>query len=80
MLDSILLILLIVIVITLIPAYHFFIGYFIGFLAKITIGTFLVTGIQQIFHINITLDQIPLLFGIISTFSMFFKTFNRREN
>lgn len=66
------LIITIVILIFIEPALYFGLGYFSGWIAKITIGTFLVNGINTI-GIPITKEQLPLISGVIAWIGSFFK-------
>lgn len=62
----------IVIFIFIAPWLCFWIAYFGGWIAKITIGNYLVQGLHFI-HIDIVKDQIPLLAGIFGWIGGFIK-------
>lgn len=54
------------------PFLIFWLGYFTGWIAKITIGTYLVKGFHT-FYIPISIDQIPILCGVLAFIGSFFK-------
>ena len=54
------------------PWLYFWIAYLGGWIAKITIGNYLIQGLHFI-HIDIAKDQIPLLAGILGWIGGFFK-------
>lgn len=61
------------------PFLFFWLGYFSGWIAKIIIGKYLISGFD-IFNIHISLNQIPLLAGILSWIGSFFKTYHYNNN
>ena len=67
------LIVLFVLAIVILPWVAFWLAYFGGWIAKLVIGGYLVQGLA-ILGINITLDQIPLLAGVLGWIGGFFKT------
>jgi len=56
------------------PFLFFWFGYFVGWIAKITIGKVLIEGLSLV-HISIALNQIPLLAGTLSWIGSFFYQF-----
>ena len=65
----------------LLPFLSFWFGYFIGWISKILIGSYIVTAFNLI-HIQITLDQIPLIGGLLCWIGCFFGNFhiNNKNN
>lgn len=70
---------LILFVVILNPFFSFIFGYFVGWLIKITISEYVITGLSLI-NINVPLDKIPLFFATLSMISSFFKTTNPNKN
>lgn len=66
---------LIIIVIFIVPWVSFWLAYFGGWIAKITIGNQLVSAFELI-GINISKDSIPLLAGGLGWIGGFFKSYN----
>ena len=66
--TTITLISLLIVMIFIMPWLSFWIGYTIGWITKITIGKYIVEGLA-LFNINIPLDKIPLISGIITWFT-----------
>jgi len=64
-----------VITIFIAPWLGFWIAYFGGWVAKITIGNYLINGLEYL-GILITKDQIPLLAGVLGWIGGFFKASN----
>lgn len=65
----------VVITIFITPWLSFWIAYFGGWVAKITIGNYLINGLEHL-GILITKDQIPLLAGVLGWIGGFFKVSN----
>lgn len=63
---------LVIVIIFVVPWLSFWLAYFGGWIAKITIGNQLVNGLELI-GIIISKDQIPLLAGILGWIGGFFK-------
>lgn len=61
------------------PWLAFWLAYFGGWIAKIVIGKYLVQGLAML-GLNITLDQIPLLAGVLGWIGGFFKTAAIKNN
>lgn len=61
------------------PWLAFWLAYFGGWIAKIVIGKYLVQGLAML-GLNITLDQIPLLAGVLGWIGGFFKTTITKNN
>ena len=61
------------------PFLVFWLCYFSGWIAKITIGKWIIAGFA-IFNIPIKLNQIPLLAGILGWIGSFFKNSNIKWN
>lgn len=66
-------------VIIIVPFLSFVEGYFIGWLAKITIGGWLVKGAAAL-GITISKDSLPIIAGTLAFFGRFFKTNNVKWN
>ena len=56
------------------PVITFFIGWFVGWLTSLIIGGLVTQGFS-LFGLNITPDQLPLLFGAIGTLVSFIVAF-----
>ena len=78
--DIIATIVLLIIVIFIMPWLLFWIGYAAGWITKITIGKYIIEGLA-LFNINIPLDKIPLISGVITWFTgMFISKSNIKTN
>ena len=64
-----------IILIIFFPLINFWVAYFFGWIVKILIGKYIVAGLAFL-NINIPLDKIPLLAGVLSWLGGFFKTVN----
>ena len=62
------------------PALLFWLGYFSGWLAKLVIGTKLVTAINMIFGTAFTADMLPMIGGALTWIGSFFKSINNVKN
>ena len=62
------------------PALLFWLGYFSGWLAKLVIGTKLVTAINMVFGTAFTADMLPIIGGVLGWIGGFFKTINTTSN
>ncbi len=62
-----------------VPFLSFVEGYFVGWLAKITIGGWLVKGAAAL-GITISKDSLPIIAGTLAFFGQFFKTSNVKWN
>ena len=58
------------------PALLFWLGYFSGWLAKLVIGTKLVTAINMVFGTAFTADMLPMIGGALGWIGGFFKSIN----
>ena len=56
------------------PALLFWLGYFSGWLAKLVIGTKLVTAINMVFGTAFTADMLPMIGGTLCWIGSFFKS------
>ena len=56
------------------PALLFWLGYFSGWLAKLVIGTKLVTAINMVFGTAFTADILPMIGGALGWIGGFFKS------
>ena len=56
------------------PALLFWLGYFSGWLAKLVIGTKLVTAINMVFGTAFTADMLPMVAGALGWIGGFFKS------
>ena len=56
------------------PALLFWLGYFSGWLAKLVIGTKLVTAINMVFGTAFTADMLPMIGGALGWIGGFFKS------
>ena len=63
-----------VVVIIIEPALLFWLGYFSGWLAKLVIGTKLVTAINTVFGTAFTADILPMIGGALGWIGGFFKS------
>ena len=63
-----------VVVIIIEPALLFWLGYFSGWLAKLVIGTKLVTAINMVFGTAFTADMLPMIGGALCWIGSFFKS------
>lgn len=66
----------IIVVIIIEPALLFWLGYFSGWLAKLIIGTKLVTAINMVFGTAFTADMLPMIGGALGWIGSFFKSIN----
>ena len=62
------------------PALLFWLGYFSGWLAKLIIGTKLVTAINMVFGTAFTADMLPMIGGALGWIGSFFKSINNVKN
>ena len=69
-----------IVVIIIKPALLFWLGYFCGWLAKLIIGTKLVTAINMIFGTAFTADMLPMIGGALSWIGSFFKSVSTASN
>ena len=69
-----------IVVIIIQPALLFWLGYFSGWLAKLIIGTKLVTAINMIFGTDFTADMIPMIGGALAWLGSFFKSVRTASN
>ena len=69
-----------VVVIIIEPALLFWLGYFSGWLAKLVIGTKLVTAINMVFGTAFTADMLPMIGGALGWIGGFFKSINNVKN
>ena len=63
-----------IVVIIIQPALLFWLGYFSGYLAKLVIGTKLVTAINMVFGTAFTADMLPMIGGALGWIGGFFKS------
>ena len=63
-----------VVVIIIEPALLFWLGYFSGWLAKLVIGTKLVTAINTVFGTAFTADMLPMIGSALGWIGGFFKS------
>ena len=63
-----------IVVIIIEPALLFWLGYFSGWLAKLVIGTKLVTAINMVFGTAFTADMLPMIGGALGWIGGFFKS------
>ena len=63
-----------IVVIIIQPALLFWLGYFSGWLAKLVIGTKLVTAINMAFGTAFTADMLPMIGGALGWIGGFFKS------
>ena len=69
----------VIVMIFILPWLGFWLAYFGGWIAKITIGGILVKGLALI-GLNITPDKLPLLSGALGWIGGFFKSINSSVN
>ena len=69
-----------IVVIIIQPALLFWLGYFSGWLAKLIIGTKLVTAINTIFGTAFTADMLPMIGGALGWIGSFFKSIRAISN
>ena len=69
-----------VVVIIIEPALLFWLGYFSGWLAKLVIGTKLVTAINMVFGTAFTADMLPMIGGALGWIGGFFKSVRTIKN
>ena len=69
-----------VVVIIIEPALLFWLGYFSGWLAKLVIGTKLVTAINMVFGTVFTADMLPMIGGALGWIGGFFKSIRTASN
>ena len=69
-----------VVVIIIEPALLFWLGYFSGWLAKLVIGTKLVTAINMVFGTAFTADMLPMIGGALGWIGGFFKSVRTVKN
>ena len=69
-----------VVVIIIEPAFLFWLGYFSGWLAKLVIGTKLVTAINMVFGTAFTADMLPMIGGALGWIGGFFKSIRTASN
>ena len=69
-----------VVVIIIEPALLFWLGYFGGWLAKLVIGTKLVTAINMVFGTAFTADMLPMIGGALAWIGSFFKSIHTASN
>ena len=69
-----------IVVIIIQPALLFWLGYFSGWLAKLIIGTKLVTAINMIFGTAFTADMLPMIGGALAWIGSFFKSVRTASN
>lgn len=69
-----------VVVIIIQPALLFWLGYFGGWLAKLVIGTKLVTAINMVFGTAFTADMLPMIGGALGWIGGFFKSIRTTSN
>lgn len=62
------------------PALSFWLGYFSGWLAKLVIGTKLVTAINMVFGTAFTADMLPMIGGALGWIGGFFKSIRTASN
>lgn len=62
------------------PALFFWLGYFSGWLAKLIIGTKLVTAINMVFGTAFTADMLPMIGGALGWIGSFFKSIYTASN
>ena len=74
------LIVFLVVVIIIEPALLFWLGYFSGWLAKLVIGTKLVTAINMVFGTAFTADMLPMIGGALGWIGGFFKSVRTIKN
>ena len=69
-----------IVVIIIEPALLFWFGYFSGWLAKLIIGTKLVTAINMVFGTAFIADMLPMIGGALGWIGSFFKSVSTASN
>ena len=69
-----------IVVIIIEPALLFWFGYFSGWLAKLIIGTKLITAINMVFGTAFTADMLPMIGGALGWIESFFKSIRTASN
>ena len=69
-----------IVVIIIQPALLFWLGYFSGWLAKLVIGTKLVTAINMVFGTAFTADMLPMIGGALGWIGGFCKLVHTASN
>ena len=69
-----------IVVIIIQPALLFWLGYFSGWLAKLVIGTKLVTAINMVFGTAFTADMLPMIGGALGWVGSFFRSARTIKN
>ena len=69
-----------IVVIIIQPALLFWLGYLRGWLAKLVIGTKLVTAINMVFGTAFTADMLPMIGGALGWIGGFFKLVHTASN
>ena len=69
-----------IVVIIIEPALLFWLGYFSGWLAKLVIGTKLITAINMVFGTAFTADMLPMIGGALGWIGSFFKSIHAASN
>ena len=69
-----------IVVIIIEPALLFWLGYFSGWLAKLVIGTKLVTAINTVFGTAFTADILPMIGGALGWIGSFFRSVRTIKN
>ena len=69
-----------IVVIIIQPALLFWLGYFSGWLAKLVIGTKLITAINMVFGTAFTADMLPMIGGALGWIGGFFKLVHTASN
>ena len=69
-----------VVVIIIEPALLFWFGYFSGWLAKLVIGTKLVTAINMVFGTAFTANMLPMIGGALGWVGSFFRSVRTIKN
>ena len=69
-----------IVVIIIEPALLFWFGYFSGWLAKLIIGTKLITAINMVFGTAFTADMLPMIGGVLGWIGSFFKSIRTASN
>lgn len=62
------------------PLILFWVGYFTGWLAKITIGAKLIAAINLTFGTSLTVDMLPMIGGCLGWIGSFFKGSSASKN
>ena len=69
-----------IVIIIIQPALLFWLGYFSGWLAKLVIGTKLVTAINMGYGTAFTTDMLPMIGGALGWIGGFFKSIHTASN